>query len=121
MIETGFRPATFTVAALAVVAERTIVNVIAGVTACAGTFSGAVFFTGRMTVRAGNTQVSCDQRKITEIMIENSAVNRHDIGAAPFVIGMAHNALTLLCRIKEAVKSRPFDPIASDVLVAVNT
>ena len=107
-------------ATFAVISKLPIVHVITRVTTDTGAVRRAVFFPGNMAVRAGHTEVRPLQRKVAEVVIENTTVNRHDVGTSPFVIGMANDALALLGRIEQSMKARSLDPVVTNVFMAVN-
>jgi hypothetical protein len=54
-------------------------------------------------------------------MVEYPAVNRNDVRAAPFVIGVTNNTFALLGCIEESVKARPVNSVQPDIFMTIET
>ena len=53
-------------------------------------------------------------------MIEDPTINRNNICATAFMVGVAYNTFALLCGVKQAVKSGSLYPVITNFLMAVD-
>lgn len=114
----GFLPPILAVASTAVLAQPPLMGLNPLVAGDALTRRIAKFHFGFVAIRACNASVPPFQTKIGKIVIENIAVQLHDVRAPPDMVRMAMFAMGF-CNIAAAtVKACTGCNIGSDILVA---
>ena len=118
MVKAGrFLPADVRMAICTFGAQRAFVNVILAVTGVAVLRCVPIFLPRNMALFAFDFLVFIAKRVVSLVMVELFGVEQYDLGAAPFVIGMANIAGL---RLVASVKACAGPHISADFLVAAH-
>ena len=119
VIELHLCPTDRGVASGALGAERLIMRVCVLVTVETLRWRFSMFGTGFMAGIALGFLVLAGKPEISKIVVEGTLIELHDVGVAPFVIGVAFRAVQVLCLQIPTVVSTPRFHVRRDVFMAV--
>jgi Holliday junction resolvasome RuvABC endonuclease subunit len=114
-------PVTGVVAAGAIAAQITLMNIIFAVARLAGVGRIAVFLACRMTTIAGCLGMLTEQFEVSERVIERRFIQSHDIHVTAFMVGMARGASLIADVCRPAVKAKRGADVLRYILMAVQT
>ena len=121
VVETGSTPRPLRVAGSAIGPHRTVVRVLARVARAAGRRCLAPRLSARVTAAARDLRVSTRERKIGERVAEGFALEAHDVGVAPLVLGVTGPASGARGARRLPVEAEVAGLILGHVLVAGTT